>query len=246
MQVLGKTMGFEQLAALRDMLAKQAADERRQQAKQHPRPAKGGDKARDARSGPPANKGRPPGRPAARARPADAPAQPPRDPLLVAIGRLQQHFPKAFPKRPAPRVPLKLGIIDDLYAHASKLRLSQDEIKQAVATWCSVQRYWVCLTKDAVRVDLAGEPAGKVTPAEATHARFLAHRQRRQKAQAEKGAAAQQGPSPESPGQTAGQAEPAQSEPVQAESAQAGPAHAEPAHAEPSRTEPAEDTAKPE
>jgi len=207
-------MGFEQLAALRDQLAKQAAEERRRQGKPEPRAnpdeGKAGDKQEakghpakpNGKSGAPrphrGNTNRPgEGRPnkpgeARGNRPqrrAEKPQEPPRDPLLVAIGRLQKHFPKTFPKRPDPRVPLKLGIIDDLYAHAGKLHLSEEEIKQAVATWCSAQRYWACLVKDAARLDLNGEPSGTVTPAEAAHASFLARKQRK-KAQEEKAAAA--------------------------------------------------------
>jgi ProP effector len=198
-------MGFEQLAALRDQLAAERAareghDKRapsktaKDEGNKHegkkprgPKPAQAGQDKRSA-SGKPQRvpgEGRKPqgqsqGRPASQAK-----AQPetPRDPLLVAIGRLQHAFPKAFPKKPAPRVALKLGIVEDLYAHAAKLRLSEDEIKAAIATWCSVGRYWAALTKDAVRFDLNGEPSGTVTAAEAGHASFLA-RQQRKKAQA--------------------------------------------------------------
>lgn len=127
--------------------------------------------------------------------------QAPRDPLLVAIGRLQKHFPKAFPKRPDPRVPLKLGIIADLYAHAGKLGLDEAQIKEAVATWCSAGRYWAVLVKGAERVDLDGTPCGQVTAAEAAHASFLARRQRKQKQAAGKpaDAAAQAGANPQAP-----------------------------------------------
>lgn len=195
-------MGFEQLAALRDQLAAERAAREGHGKNTQDKPTKTGnndaDKPRAAKPAQARKDDRPEGKPRRaqdearkkphghkRPAPQGKPQQPetPRDPLLVAIGRLQHAFPKAFPKKPAPRVALKLGIVEDLYAHTAKLRLSEDEIKAAIATWCSVGRYWAALSKDAVRVDLNGEPAGTVTAAEAGHASFLA-RQQRKKAQA--------------------------------------------------------------
>ena len=220
-------MGFEQLAALRDQLAAERAareghDKRapsrtaKDEGKKPrgPKPAQAGQDKRPASGKPqraPGEDRKPRGH--AQGRPApQAKAQPetPRDPLLVAIGRLQHAFPKAFPKKPAPRVALKLGIVEDLYAHATKLRLSEDEIKAAIAAWCSVGRYWAALTKDAVRVDLNGEPGGTVTAAEAGHASFLA-RQQRKKAQAAAKAAAPAAGSPDagSPAEASPAEEPA-------------------------------------
>jgi ProP effector len=199
-----KIMGFEQLAALRDQLAAERASREASQGGKRG-PSKNDDKGADRDKGDPHRehttwKGprhgerempRQPNPKPPRPTKAQQHAEAPRDPLLVAIGRLQHAFPKAFPKKPAPRVPLKLGIVDDLYAQAGRLRLSEDEIKAAVATWCGVARYWAALAKDAVRVDLNGEPAGTVTAAEAGHANFLA-RQQRKKAQAARKAASPQ------------------------------------------------------
>lgn len=195
-------MGFEQLAALRDQLAAERAAREGHGKNTQDKPAKTGksdaDKPRAAKPAQARKDERPEGKPRRaqdserrkpqgqkRPAPQGKPQQPetPRDPLLVAIGRLQHAFPKAFPKKPAPRVALKLGIVEDLYAHTAKLRLSEEEIKAAIAAWCSVGRYWAALSKEAVRVDLNGEPAGTVTAAEAGHASFLA-RQQRKKAQA--------------------------------------------------------------
>ena len=195
-------MGFEQLAALRDQLAAERAAREGHGKNTQDKPAKTGkndtDKPRAVKPAQARENDRAEGKPRRphddarkkpqgqkRPAPQGKPQQPetPRDPLLVAIGRLQHAFPKAFPKKPAPRVALKLGIVEDLYAHAAKLRLTEDEIKAAIAAWCSVGRYWAALGKDAVRVDLNGEPAGTVTAAEAGHASFLA-RQQRKKAQA--------------------------------------------------------------
>ena len=195
-------MGFEQLAALRDQLAAERAARDGHGKNTQDKPAKTGkndaDRPRAAKPDQARKDERPEGKPRRtqdearkkpqgqkRPAPQGKPQQPetPRDPLLVAIGRLQHAFPKAFPKKPAPRVALKLGFVEDLYAHAAKLRLSEEEIKAAIAAWCSVGRYWAALSKEAVRVDLNGEPSGTVTAAEAGHASFLA-RQQRKKAQA--------------------------------------------------------------
>ncbi len=87
--------------------------------------------------------------------------------LGAVIGRLQQRFPKAFPRQPAPKVALKIGILTDLVAHGAALSLTEPELRAALAAWCQGQRYWASLQAGAVRVDLAGEAVGQVTDAEA-------------------------------------------------------------------------------
>lgn len=135
-------MGFEQLAALKATLTEQA--------KQAQRAA----------------------RPKAPRQRASAPtAAPPVDPVVRNIGKLQQRFPLAFPKNPAPKVPLKIGIFADLQAQA--LEHSEAELRDALRTWCRGARYWACLTEGAQRVDLAGEAAGHVTAAEASRGRQM-------------------------------------------------------------------------
>lgn len=141
-------MGFEQLAALKRELVAQAELEKKQ-------------KARKA--------------PAAARKPA---RQEPVDPVVITISRLQKQFPLAFPKKPAAKLPLKLGIHKDLYAQAEALKLTNAEIKEAVKTWCQGSRYWACVTEGAPRLDLAGAPAGEVTAAEALYAKQLAERRR--------------------------------------------------------------------
>lgn len=166
-------MGFEQLAALKrelELAAKaQAGAQQPQRRGQHKAPARG-----------------PKGAPKSARRDT-----PPADPVVLAIARLQRQFPNAFPRKPAAKIPLKLGIHNDLYAQSEALKLSQDELKEAVKTWCQGSRYWACLTEGATRVDLAGEPAGTVTAPEAQRARQLAWRQRNE---ARKAAAAARKP----------------------------------------------------
>jgi len=132
-------MGFEQLAALRDQLAK----------KPDPKPAVKAPRARRAA-------------PEARSKPVD--------PVVLTIAKLQKRFPQAFPKNPAPKVPLKIGIFEDLMKHAQELALSEAELRDALRTWCRGSRYWACLVEGAARVDLTGGEAGNVLAADATRA----------------------------------------------------------------------------
>ncbi|MFD4836519.1 ProQ/FinO family protein [Achromobacter sp. NPDC058515] len=199
-------MGLEQLAAIRELLIKQAPEKaapkkesrpqgaekarRPQGAGKGPRP-QGGDKGQRAQG---SDKGQRP----QRAERRDTPV----DPVVVAISRLQRHFPKAFPKNPAPKLPLKLGVLADLVQHAQALQLDEAQIKEAVKTWCDGRRYWTCMVEDAPRVDLNGEPNGAVTANEARHAKRMASRSASKnaaRAKAEKKAeapAATQAPAP--------------------------------------------------
>ncbi|GAB5097879.1 ProQ/FinO family protein [Caballeronia sp. HLA56] len=86
-----------------------------------------------------------------------------------AVTTLQRHFPRAFPRSPAPKVPLKVGILNAVLARAASLRLSERDARNGVKLWCRGQRYWTCLIEGAVRVDLAGASAGVVTAAEAEY-----------------------------------------------------------------------------
>lgn len=155
-------MGLEQLAAIRGLLVKQAQEEAA--SKKQPAHPNAGEAASKKKPGKAART------PAAERR------ETPVDPVLIAISRLQRQFPKAFPKKPAPKVPLKLGVLEDLVQHAKTLQLSADEIKQAVKTWCDGRRYWDCMVEGAARVDLNGEPNGAVTANEAQHAKRMASR----------------------------------------------------------------------
>lgn len=134
-------MGFEQLASLRDELAKKAAAEKTvvRQKKAEPSVKKSGKV----------------------------------DALLSIIGLLQKNYPLAFPKKPAPKIPLKIGIHKDILEQASRLNADKNELRAAIKAWCWGSRYWDCLTEDAVRVDLEGNAAGQVTKADAEQAKKL-------------------------------------------------------------------------
>ncbi|MFJ1257353.1 ProQ/FINO family protein [Cupriavidus sp. CuC1] len=69
--------------------------------------------------------------PKASARPATPLNEPakPVNPVLQAIVKLQKRFPQTFPKSPAPKVPLKIGIFEDLVQHAQELGLTESVLR---------------------------------------------------------------------------------------------------------------------
>lgn len=93
------------------------------------------------------------------------------DPAVEGIWRLQKHFPLAFPVNPAPKVPLKEGILKDAEQHLELLGISSEQLKLAIATWCRGSRYWASMTENAPRLDLTGQAAGVVTASQALHAK---------------------------------------------------------------------------
>ena len=123
-------------------------------------------------------KEKPPARKRATSRQAPKPTEPV-DPVVISISRLQRHFPATFPKRPAPKLPLKLGVHKDLVEQAEVLGLTPEQIKEAVKTWCEGARYWACVTEGAPRIDLTGAQNGAVTAPEAQRAKYLLSRRRR-------------------------------------------------------------------
>ncbi|MBH3331302.1 ProQ activator of osmoprotectant transporter prop [Pseudomonas oryzihabitans] len=143
-------MGFEQLAELRDRLR---AEKAQVKTESNERPAR---------------------RPSPKAKPRE------QDPVVEGIRRLQKHFPLAFPVNPAPKVPLKEGILKDAEQHLERLGITGDQLKQSIATWCRGTRYWAAMTENAPRLDLDGQPAGTVTASQAVYAKQQARRQRAQ------------------------------------------------------------------
>jgi len=51
------------------------------------------------------------------------------DPVVEAIWPLQKHFPLAFPVNPAPKVPLKEGILKDAEQHLDLLGITCEQLK---------------------------------------------------------------------------------------------------------------------
>ena len=139
-------MGFEQLAALKAQLTQDAK----------------GNKVTSRRTSAPGGVGRdvkpPPKLPRTS---ADAAAR--------AVTTLQRQFPRAFPPSPAPKIPLKVGILKDVLAQAASLGLSERDARNGVKLWCRGQRYWTCLTEGSERVDLTGAITGVVSVTEAEY-----------------------------------------------------------------------------
>jgi ProP effector len=78
----------------------------------------------------------------------------------TTIAELVLAFPAAFTRDPACVRPLKLGIKDDLYARCDT---SHRRIMAALRSYCNSMDYLMASTPGAVRIDLAGQPAGIVT-----------------------------------------------------------------------------------
>ena len=153
-------MGFEQLSELRDRLRAEKAKQQPTERKPHaPKPA-----VRKPQSQKPPREVRSPEEEAA----------------FEAIRRLQKHFPLAFPVNPAPKVPLKEGILKDAEQHLGTLGISIDQLKLGIAAWCQGNRYWASMKENAPRLDLTGQAAGVVTASQALHASRQARRKRAQ------------------------------------------------------------------
>jgi ProP effector len=106
----------------------------------------------------------------------------PVDPVVLVIGQLQKRFPQAFPKNPAPKLPMKIGIHRDLLEQSEQLGVSKKALREAIKIWCWGNRYWACIVEDSIRVDLNGDEAGRVTKEDAAQARGLeAKRQKNKK-----------------------------------------------------------------
>lgn len=190
-------MGFEQLAALKAQLTKEAAQKSAEKSAQKaaPRSAKPSSKPSDKRlterstarstersaevstrpSAKPSSEPstRPSAKPPRAPRPAPAAKSKPVDPVVLTFARLQKRFPLAFPKNPAPKVPLKVGIFEDLLAHAQELSVDETGLRDALRTWCRGSRYWACMVEGTMRVDLEGKEAGQVTRSDAVRALAL-------------------------------------------------------------------------
>jgi ProP effector len=87
--------------------------------------------------------------------------------LEATITELVKAFPAAFTLDSSQVRPLKLGIKDDIYARSD---MSHRRITAALRIYCGSASYLAACTEGAVRVDLAGEPAGSVIGAEVEHA----------------------------------------------------------------------------
>jgi ProP effector len=86
----------------------------------------------------------------------------------ATLAELTRQFPAAFSAEPAHVKPLKIGILRDIYAQSV---VSHRRLAAAVRSYCNSVPYLKVSKEGAARFDLAGEPAGAVTAAEAESAR---------------------------------------------------------------------------
>jgi ProP effector len=88
--------------------------------------------------------------------------------VAFTIAELAAAFPAAFTLDPLLVRPVKLRIKDDLYGQSA---ISHRRVTAALRAYCNRVHYLKASTEGAMRIDLAGEPAGTVTATEALHAR---------------------------------------------------------------------------
>lgn len=101
----------------------------------------------------------------------------PVEPVVLIIGKLQRLYPKAFPKNPAPKVPLKIGILEDIQLRSDEIGISKEDLQLAIKTWCKSSRYWQACKEGAERLDLDGNAAGVVEATGAAHAKGMVRKQ---------------------------------------------------------------------
>jgi ProP effector len=83
---------------------------------------------------------------------------------------LAERFPACFKLPGQPRLPLKVGIDQDIINIATDL--SETNVKQAIKRYAAAGEYYLASIEGAVRVDLGGEPAGVVTQHQARWAQI--------------------------------------------------------------------------
>jgi ProP effector len=97
------------------------------------------------------------------------PPRPSADAAAYAVATLQKCFPRAFPRSPTPKVPLKIGILKDVLTHAASIGLSERDVRNGMKLWCRGHHYWTRLTVGSARVDLQGTVVGVVSADEAEY-----------------------------------------------------------------------------
>ncbi|MDQ2693873.1 MAG: ProQ/FinO family protein [Pseudomonadota bacterium] len=97
--------------------------------------------------------------------PKAPPSRHPREVLTL----LRERFPAAFPSPPAPRVPLKRGIRQDLEAALHGV-LEAAEVRLAIQFWVRSLTYRKVIAAGGQRVDLQGQPVEEVSEAHRAHA----------------------------------------------------------------------------
>jgi ProP effector len=92
---------------------------------------------------------------------------------LHTLEWLITYFPNAFSRKPKEIKPLKIGILEDLYAFHSCLQhpeVSRNDIKLTIAHYSSSSIYLACQKEDTARVDLYGQEVDVVNHEQAKYA----------------------------------------------------------------------------
>ena len=85
---------------------------------------------------------------------------------------LQVNWPKVFPKKPEPKVPLAIGFTSELLAKKDQLNTTDKIINKAIFLWCRGWRYHkACIVPGAARYNLEGEVCGYISDRDAKYAR---------------------------------------------------------------------------
>lgn len=92
---------------------------------------------------------------------------------LHTLEWLVAYFPNAFSRKPKEIKPLKIGILEDLYAFHDCLKhpeVTKNEIKLAIQHYSSSSIYLACQKEDTARVDLYGQEVDVVNHEQAKYA----------------------------------------------------------------------------
>jgi ProP effector len=92
---------------------------------------------------------------------------------LHTLEWLITYFPNAFSRKPKEIKPLKIGILEDLYAFHDCLKhpeVSKNHIKLAIQHYSSASIYLACQKEDTARVDLYGQEVDIVNHEQAKYA----------------------------------------------------------------------------
>jgi ProP effector len=113
---------------------------------------------------------------------------------LQTLDWLIGYFPNAFSKKPKEIKPLKIGILEDIYAFYDCLQhpeISKAQIKHALQHYSGSTLYLSCQTENAPRVDLFGNEVDVVNKeqakyAEQRHLHKMSMRQQKKETSSEK------------------------------------------------------------
>lgn len=92
---------------------------------------------------------------------------------LHTLDWLIAYFPSAFSRKPKEIKPLKIGILEDIYAFYDQLKhpeISKSDIKQAIQNYSHSSIYLACQQENTARVDLYGQEVDIVNHEQAKYA----------------------------------------------------------------------------